>query len=194
MSRFDAGAIHLDLSEVFAAEMVERSVSALVGSTVPVVVDPRTAEAVVRVDKRRMGQVIANLLDNAQKYGDGAVAVRVEHAEGAVRIAVEDAGPGVPEDERDVIFDRFSRGSAGGRRGDDFGTGLGLALIREHVHLHGGTVWTEDRPDGAPGARFVIELPLVDLDEDDEDEGDEPELSLDRVPETEPEPAEGVTT
>lgn len=182
MSRFDAGAIRLDLSEVFAAEMVERAVGALVGRTVPVAVDPEAAEAVVRVDKRRMGQVIANLLDNAQKYADGATRVTVEAADASVRIAVEDAGPGVPEEEREVIFDRFSRGSAGGRRGDDFGTGLGLALIREHLYLHSGQIWAEDRPDGQPGARFVIELPTVDADgPDNAPEFAEEDLALDEV-------------
>lgn len=181
ISRFDAGAVHLDLSEVFAGEMVERSVAALVGSAVPVEVEPDAAEAVIRVDKRRMGQVIANLLDNAAKYAGGATLVRVEARSGRVRIVVEDEGPGVPPEERDVIFDRFSRGSAGGRRGDDFGTGLGLALIREHMHLHGGHVWVDDRPDGLPGSCFVIELPVVPLEEEPPD--DEPGgLPLDQVP------------
>jgi signal transduction histidine kinase len=180
MSRFDAGAVHLDMSEAFAGEFVERAVGALVGSAVPVEVDPRAAQAVVRVDKRRIGQVLANLLDNAQKYGDGATRVTVEARPAHVRIAVEDAGPGVPDEEREVIFDRFSRGSAGGRRGDDFGTGLGLALIREHMNLHGGRVWAEDRPDGQPGGRFVIELPLVP--EDAAEEQSEEALPLDAVP------------
>jgi two-component system, OmpR family, sensor histidine kinase MtrB len=197
ISRFDAGAVRLDLSEVFAAEMVERAVGALVGRSVPVVVDMAAAEAVVRVDKRRMGQVIANLLDNAQKYADGARLISVETTDEHVRIAVEDDGPGVPEEEREVIFDRFSRGSAGGRRGDDFGTGLGLALIREHLHLHLGRIWVEDRPNGQPGARFVIELPLVA--EDGSTEGpeltDDEELPLDQVPAepTAPENEEIVT-
>ncbi len=178
MSRFDAGAVRLDLSEVFAAELVQRSVTALAGSEVPVETVAPADHAVVRVDKRRMGQVLANLLDNAAKYADGARLVRVESAPGCVRIAVEDEGPGVPEDERQVIFDRFSRGSAGGRRGADYGTGLGLALIREHVNLHGGQVWVEDRPDGQPGSRFVIELPVLDEDTPEEADGD---LDLDRV-------------
>jgi signal transduction histidine kinase len=181
MSRFDAGAVHLDMTEAFAGEIVERAVGALVGTTVPVVVDPRAAEAVVRVDKRRIGQVLANLLDNAQKYGDGATRVSVDARPAHVRIAVEDAGPGVPEEEREVIFDRFSRGSAGGRRGDDFGTGLGLALIREHLNLHGGRAWAEDRPDGEPGGRFVIELPLVPEEEDGVEEVSD-QLPLDVVP------------
>jgi signal transduction histidine kinase len=188
ISRFDAGAVRLDLSDVFAAEMVERAVTALVGTTVPVECDRGAEAAIIRVDKRRMGQVIANLLDNAQKYAEGATIVRVESLHDHVRIIVEDDGPGVPVEEREVIFDRFSRGSAGGRRGDDFGTGLGLALIREHVHLHGGTVWAEERPDGAPGGRFVIELPTVEPHTEEADAFDD-ELPLDQVPE-EPTPEE----
>jgi signal transduction histidine kinase len=85
-----------------------------------------------------------------------------------IRIGVEDAGNGVPEDERDIIFDRFSRGSEGGNRSNDTGVGLGLALVDEHIRLHGGRVWVEDRPDGEHGARFVIELPLVDPPAHDE--------------------------
>ena len=60
------------------------------------------------------------------------------------------------------IFDRFNRGSAAGRRGSSDGVGLGLALVAEHVNLHGGQVWVEDRADGEPGARFVVVLPVED--------------------------------
>jgi signal transduction histidine kinase len=80
-----------------------------------------------------------------------------------VRIAVEDRGPGVPVDERELIFERFARGAAAGRRSGSDGAGLGLALVDEHVHIHGGRVWVEDRSDGTPGARFVIELPAEPL-------------------------------
>ena len=70
----------------------------------------------------------------------------------------------MPE-ERNVIFDRFSRGSAGGRRGAGSGSGLGLSLVTEHVGLHGGQIWVEDRKDGADGARFVVMLPVGELDD-----------------------------
>jgi signal transduction histidine kinase len=103
---------------------------------------------------------MGNLIDNAAKYGDGATRTEISVVDDAVQIAVEDSGPGVPVEERTVIFDRFSRGGAGGRRGSDSGVGLGLSLVTEHVHLHGGRVWAEDRPDGRDGARFVVELPL----------------------------------
>jgi len=78
----------------------------------------------------------------------------------AVRIAVEDRGPGVPETERDRVFERFYRGQAAGRRGRGTGTGLGLSLVAEHVRVCGGAVWVEEAEGG--GARFVIELPLGD--------------------------------
>jgi signal transduction histidine kinase len=85
-----------------------------------------------------------------------------------VRIAVEDSGPGVPEDQRTRIFDRFNRGDQGGSRGVDLGVGLGLALAAEHARLQGGRVWVEDRHDGGQGARFVLELPMIEpLEADD---------------------------
>ena len=83
-------------------------------------------------------------------------------------LAVEDEGPGVPEAERSVIFDRFSRGSAGGRRGHGTGSGLGLALVAEHVGLHGGDVWVDDRLDGSKGARFTVRIPIGDIPDDEE--------------------------
>ncbi len=167
ISRFDVGAIKLHLEEVLVAEMVIQAVSVLGGGGVPVRYDPDVGDVVVRVDKRRFGRVIANLLDNAERYAGGATAITLELVEDKVQIAVEDRGNGVPEDERDIIFDRFSRGSEGGNRAADSGVGLGLALIDEHVRLHGGRVWVEDRRDGESGARFVVELPVVEPPKDE---------------------------
>ena len=67
----------------------------------------------------------------------------------------------IPE-ERQSIFERFTRGHAGSSRGKSSGTGLGLSLVVEHVSLHQGRVWVEDRLDGLPRARFVVELPIAD--------------------------------
>jgi two-component system sensor histidine kinase MtrB len=173
ISRFDVGSVRLNLEEVILPEMVIQAVSAAGVGAVPIMYDEDVSEVIVKVDKRRFGRVIANLLDNAQKYAGGATGVQVwsvpepEGADGApatdgtgsrVRIAVDDEGNGVAEEERQIIFDRFSRGSEGGNRASDSGVGLGLALVEEHVKLHGGRVWVEDRPDGQTGARFVIEL------------------------------------
>ena len=76
---------------------------------------------------------------------------------GEVRITVDDAGPGIPDHQRSYVFERFARG-------DDVdapGTGLGLALVHEHVRLHGGAVNLDDAPGG--GARFTIRLPRGEL-------------------------------
>ncbi|MEO7556725.1 MAG: HAMP domain-containing sensor histidine kinase [Acidimicrobiales bacterium] len=162
ISRYDAGAVRLELDEVRLAELVMQAVAAASGGTsVPVELASELAGVVVQADKRRLVRVIANLLDNARKYGDGATAVTLHQVDDGVQLAVQDEGPGVPEEERDLIFDRFARGGGAGRRGSGEGVGLGLALVAEHVNLHGGRVWVEDRPDGRPGARFVVELPVL---------------------------------
>jgi signal transduction histidine kinase len=162
ISRFDAGVVHLELEEVHLAELVMQAVSHATDLDVPVELDAELAGVVVQADKRRIVRVIANLLDNAAKYGGGATSVSLRQVDDGVQIAVEDRGAGVPVEDRDVIFDRFSRGGAAGRRGSSDGVGLGLALVAEHVNLHGGRVWVEDRADGEPGARFVLELPVVE--------------------------------
>jgi signal transduction histidine kinase len=129
-----------------------------------------TAEhLLIEGDRRRLARVVANLIDNARLHGGGDAHVFVQEAAaegepiGHVRIAVEDHGPGVPPEERDLVFERFARGAVAGRRSSSDGAGLGLALVDEHIRLHGGRVWVEDRLDGEPGARFVIELPAEEL-------------------------------
>lgn len=103
-------------------------------------------------------QVVLNLLDNAVKYGPPGQTVRVtaEAADGGVRIAVEDSGPGVPPRERERVWEPFKRGEdAVGSVA--VGSGIGLAVVRELVEWHGGVARVEDAPGG--GARFVLQLP-----------------------------------
>jgi signal transduction histidine kinase len=110
-----------------------------------------------RVDPRRLEQAIANLLDNAERHGGGPVAVRLGQADGWRFLEVDDEGPGVPPQDRTVIFDRFVRSRTANARGDSDGTGLGLALVAQHAAAHGGRVCVTDRPGG--GARFRLEIP-----------------------------------
>ncbi|MGL4174264.1 MAG: ATP-binding protein [Actinomycetota bacterium] len=117
--------------------------------------DPALAgSALVNVDKQQLRRAIWNLLDNADRHAGGPVAIQVEPAGETVLIMVDDAGPGVPPQDRERIFERFHRS---GSRGSRPGTGLGLSLVAETVHAHGGSVWCTTRPGG--GARFVLRLP-----------------------------------
>jgi len=143
-------------------------VSSLPGT--PVIIDERAENTLITGDRRRLARVIANLIDNARIHGGGSARVRVEVPVmdsdiTRVRIEVSDSGPGVPEEERRLIFERFARGGGAGRRRDNDGAGLGLALVAEHVRLHSGSVWVESGPEGL-GSTFVIELPAEDLGDD----------------------------
>ena len=158
ISRYDAGAAALALEDVRVGELVEHAVPAA-GLNGVLDIDADAGNTVVRADKRRLERVVTNLLTNAERYGGGAIRVGVTRADGSVRVEVDDAGPGVPEAERERIFERFARGAAAGRRTGSEGVGLGLSLVAEHVRLHGGRVWAEERPGG--GARFVVELPAA---------------------------------
>lgn len=110
-------------------------------------------------DRRRLERVLANLLDNAARHGKGLVRLGVLGVDGNARIEVDDAGPGVAAESREQVFERFARGSPADRDTSDSGAGLGLALVVQHVRLHDGRAWVEQRPGG--GARFVVELPEV---------------------------------
>lgn len=173
ISRFDAGAVRLELDDVALVPAVRAAVRASSGRDLPVEADADLEAVVIACDKRRLMRILVNFVDNASKYADGATAVYVERHDTphdqddpfdgpTVQIAVEDHGPGVPEAERTRIFDRFNRGDQGGSRGTDMGVGLGLALAAEHARLQGGRVWVEDRHDGGQGARFVVELPMIE--------------------------------
>jgi signal transduction histidine kinase len=111
----------------------------------------------VLVDRRRMQQIVGNLVQNASRYApeDTTIELGAERSGATVRLTVADEGPGVPAGERERIFDKFYRGER--TKGVTSGTGLGLAIARTLVELHGGRIGVEDRPGG--GARFVVEIP-----------------------------------
>jgi len=158
ISRVDTGHAVLDLELVRVADLVALAAHRAAGRQVTEV-RPGGAALMSRLDKRRLERVIVNLVENAQGHGGGVRRVIVEPADGGVRIAVEDSGPGVAPHHREQIFERFARAPGGSGRADTGGVGLGLALVVEHVRLHGGQVRIEDAEGG--GARFVVDLPVT---------------------------------
>jgi signal transduction histidine kinase len=161
MARSDAGAVPLAIEAVPAVELVRQSVRSAARrhglEEPPVNVNEGVGSPVISVDRRRFERVIANLLDNAHYYAGGATEVRIGLEGELLAINVDDAGAGVPEEERDSVFERFFRGRAAHDRGIARGTGLGLALVRDHVRAIGGTIRVVESPAG--GARFEILLP-----------------------------------
>ena len=117
------------------------------------------------VDRRRFGQVMANLLGNALRHTPrgGSIRVRLEAPDASrLRLAVEDSGPGIPVDERARVFERYYRVD-GARAAAEGGRGLGLAIAAGIVKAHGGTMYAGSSA-ALGGAMVVMELPAPRLD------------------------------
>ncbi len=157
MTRIDAGELEVRPATIAVPDLVNDSVAALRSALgdhrVDVVVDGGLPD--VEVDHLLIGQVLANLLDNAVRHSPphSVITVSGERYDGRVAVAVSDHGPGVPVSEREAVFDRFVRFDTGGR------TGLGLTIAKTFVEAHGEHIWVEDAPGG--GARFVFTLPAA---------------------------------
>jgi two-component system sensor histidine kinase BaeS len=124
----------------------------LVAALEPIVKAPIDAQArpIVRADPLRLGQIMRNLLANAAQYNPRVV-VRTEN--GNAIVSVIDNGPGIPPDELENIFERFYRLDESRTQK---GAGLGLAIVRRLVELHGGRVWAENVPGGGAAFTFTI--------------------------------------
>gem|GEM_PF-166302 len=111
------------------------------------------------LDPDKVQRVILNLLSNAFKFTPlgGRVVVRLRSGDGKALLEVGDSGPGIPESQREAIFERFRQLDPGATRRFG-GTGLGLSIVKEFVQLHGGHVRVDSAPSG--GAIFAVELPL----------------------------------
>jgi signal transduction histidine kinase len=171
ISRIDAGTA-AELEPVRVAQIVLRAERlTTITPAVQIEVDARAMTACILGDKRRIERMVVNLLDNAGRYASSTVAIGLERVDArdrpALRLWVEDDGPGIPAKERERVFDRFYRANSGGRRGEGGGAGLGLALVRETVRLHRGRIEVADAALG--GARFVAEFPLLEEDADGSD-------------------------
>lgn len=127
-------------------------------------------------DPSQLDRLIANLADNAERHAASTVSFSVRREPDAVVLVVADDGPGIPEESRERVFERFVRLDSA-RTHRDAGAGLGLAIVREIAQAHGGTVHVEDND---PGARLVIRLPVAE-DPSDERPGAPGEVPTDPV-------------
>ena len=171
MARIEAGEMHLrrrwgSVEEIVNAAL-ERAAPRTRGHEVSVRMDEGLPA--VRVDARAIAEVIYTLVDNAAKYSAAGTRIGVlaeGTSDGAVRLSVEDEGPGVPVELRERVFDKFFRAM---RDGDSVsrqpaGTGMGLAIAKGIVEAHGGHIHIEDAR-GRAGSRVVVTLPVGDEDE-----------------------------
>ncbi|MGI5486223.1 DUF4153 domain-containing protein [Microtetraspora malaysiensis] len=157
LSRLDSGARLIEPETLDLVSLCRQSVgeAALARDDVTVESDVPSGTRLV-ADPGLLAQVLANLLDNAVRHSPPGGTVRLSaHTSGAdVEIAVTDEGPGIPASERARVFERFSRLDAG-RAADAGGAGLGLAIAKEIVELHGGRIRIGD----GPGCRMIVGLP-----------------------------------
>lgn len=164
ISRIAAGKVRLDVRAVDLSSIVDAALDTLRPAAearrvrLETVLDPNAGP--VSGDAGRMQQVVWNLVSNAIKFvpeKTGRVHVRLEAIDSHVRLTIEDNGPGIEPGFLPHVFERFRQADASNKRPHQ-GLGLGLAIVRQLVELHGGTVRADNR-DGHSGAIFTVELP-----------------------------------
>lgn len=160
LSRLESGAVPLERTSFRVEPLLEHAVreQELQGTPVRVAVHVEPADLTADGDPERVHQVVANLLENAVRYTPigGTIEVQARRSPDGVVIEVLDEGPGIPEDQRNRVFERFYRADAA-RATSDGGAGLGLAIARWIVDLHGGDIHPEPRE--PHGCRMVVTLP-----------------------------------
>ena len=163
LSKVEAGQVELEVAPFSLQEALERGVvmvrerATTDGVRITLAAD---SGVVVEGDERRIRQVIFNLLSNAVKFtpAGGTVAVGAARVNGEMRVSVADTGPGIAQQDLERIFEEFQQTTAGVEHGE--GTGLGLALSKRLVELHGGRIWVDSEL--GHGSTFVFTLPVRD--------------------------------
>ena len=162
LARLQSGRVRLSLRRVDLAEVAGEAIATIrplcdaKWQTVTLVAPKRPP--LVQGDRQRLGQVLLNLLSNANKYtpDGGEITVRLNRRGPDAVLAVEDDGPGIPPEEQERIFERFYRPENGSTQ-TNVGTGLGLPIAKALVELHGGRIWL--RSETGKGSSFYVALP-----------------------------------
>jgi signal transduction histidine kinase len=161
LSKVEAGQVELQLAPFSLQDALERGVSMVreqaTQDGVQVMLHANGRLDLVMGDERRIRQVIFNLLSNAVKFAPtgGEVDVSATRSKGEVSVSVTDTGPGIAAQDLDRIFEQFQQTEVGARQPE--GTGLGLALSKRFVEMHGGRIWCESVL--GEGSTFVFTLP-----------------------------------
>jgi len=162
LSKIEAGRMELELTKFDLPAAMENALTLVRGRAeahaiaLTQDVDQRLGEFVA--DERKLKQVLVNLLSNAVKFTPegGRVEVRAAPADGAVEISVSDTGVGIAPEDQEAIFEEFRQAGSDYTRKRE-GTGLGLALARKFVELHGGRIWVKSEV--GKGSTFTFTLP-----------------------------------
>ena len=160
LSKVEAGQVTLELADFSLREALERGIVMVreraTQNRISLSVEHAADVDVVRGDERRVRQIIFNLLSNAVKFTEveGRVTVATARVDGEVQVSVADTGPGIAPGDEERIFEEFQQTDIGLRQRE--GSGLGLALSKRLVELHGGRIWVESEP--GRGSRFVFTL------------------------------------
>ena len=167
VSRIISGKLRIEARPVDLVPIIEMTIDAVRPAAEAKAISIQTsldAGDPVRGDPNRLQQVVWNLLSNAVKFtpGGGEIHVQLRQGGGQAKIIVSDNGSGISPDFLPFVFDRFSQAEAHITRRHG-GLGLGLAIVRHLVEMHGGTIGVESLGEGQ-GATFTVELPLLSID------------------------------
>ncbi len=169
VARIEAGALSVDPAPVDLAEIVEEARSRFLGAEgserLSIKLDPELP--LVMADRRRIVQVLGNLLTNAVRHSPDGSPVRVSAIRDVfhVAVSVSDQGRGIPADMLPLLFRKFSQVDGATRDGGVSGSGLGLAICKGIVEAHGGRIWADSEGRGL-GARFTFTIPSAQGAED----------------------------
>jgi two-component system sensor histidine kinase KdpD len=162
MTRLETGAVTVDRDWISIGEIAGVVLARLAERLAHhrLVVEIPGALPLVRADAGLIEQVLSNLIENAARHTprETVVRLRARPVARALEISVEDYGGGIPAGDLERVFDKFHRGTTEGPAG---GMGLGLAICRAIVRLHGGRTWAENLPAGGTAFRFTLPLEEV---------------------------------
>ena len=161
LSKIEAGRMELELTEFHLPTALDNAMTLVReragrrGITLQADVDERLGQ--IRADERKIRQVVLNLLSNAIKFTPegGRIDVRAVPKDGTVEVLVSDTGVGIAPEDQEAIFEEFKQVGTAAKKVE--GTGLGLALSRKFIELHGGRIWVKSEP--GVGSTFTFSIP-----------------------------------